>query len=80
MYVPIAWFFRGIYARMIVQLSHSTTRFFFDGFSIIPALVRRVNAFSSCIDGTAKAFAEGGALHGLDLRDGVNTEGNQDEQ
>ena len=58
----------------------SGIRFSFEIFSVILALVRRVKALSCFVDGAAKPFSEGGTLHGFDLRDGVNTKRNYDEQ
>ena len=54
--------------------------FFFEGFSVIPALVRGVKALGCFVDCTVKAFSESSTLHGFDLRDSVNAEHNQDEQ
>ena len=54
--------------------------FFFEGFSVIPALVRGVKALGCFVDCTVKAFSESSTLHGFDLRDGVNAEHNQDEE
>ena len=54
--------------------------FFFEGFSVIPALVRGVKALGCFVDCTVKAFSEGSTLHRFDLRDSVNAEHNQDEE
>lgn len=53
---------------------------FFEGFSVIPALVRGVKALGCFVDCTVKAFSEGSTLHRFDLRDSVNAEHNQDEE
>ena len=64
----------------MIQDIFSGLDFFSDCFPVVLALIRGVKASRGCVDCTAEAFSESSALHGFNLRDSVNAEGDNDEQ